>query len=215
MMWTCSLDELASKYMEAHPGIVVKRRHFGSLELRDQFELASNLGRAPALVRAPNDFAGPFAELGIVQPIDTIYDSAWQEQFFPGALKAATVRGTLYGIPDNYGYFLMLLYNRQIIDEVPSDTNAWIQQLQRFVGDPEGRYGLAYNMNEPFWLIPWLGGFGGWPLDDNDQPTLDTEGNDSSIAFRPRPAIQVQRDLARRDVRSGGCDVQGRGKRPT
>ncbi|MDI6638155.1 MAG: hypothetical protein QME82_04510 [Bacillota bacterium] len=36
------------------------------------------------------------------------------------------------------------------------------------------QYGLVYNLNEPFWLAPWLGGFGGRPL-DGTKPTLDSQ----------------------------------------
>ncbi|NIO67737.1 MAG: ABC transporter substrate-binding protein, partial [Anaerolineae bacterium] len=35
-------------------------------------------------------------------------------------------------------------------------------------------YGLAMNYRDPLWLVPWLSGFGGWLVDEDGQPTLDT-----------------------------------------
>ncbi|MBC8424920.1 extracellular solute-binding protein, partial [bacterium] len=49
-------------------------------------------------------------------------------------------------------------------------------------GRPE-RYGLVFNMAEPFWLMPWLGGFGGWVMDDAGDPTLDTEAMVGALEF--------------------------------
>jgi len=177
------LDELAVGFMEANPHIKVERVHFTNEELRDQFQAASLAGEAPVLVRAPSEFAGPFSELDIILPVTGLYDQAFLDQFFVGALESARVRGKRWGVPDNYGYHLMLIYNKAIITEVPADTDAWIAQLKALTDEAQGKYGLVYNLNEPFWLVPWLGGFGAWPLDENDQPSLDTQGVVAALQF--------------------------------
>jgi arabinogalactan oligomer/maltooligosaccharide transport system substrate-binding protein len=49
-----------------------------------------------------------------------------------------------------------------------------------------GQYGLVYNLDDPFWLIPWLTGFGGWVLDDNLNPpfpSLDTPEMVAALQF--------------------------------
>jgi ABC-type glycerol-3-phosphate transport system substrate-binding protein len=35
-------------------------------------------------------------------------------------------------------------------------------------------YGLTWNYTEPFFFVPFLTGFGGWFMDEEGNPTLDT-----------------------------------------
>ncbi len=177
------LDELAAEFMKAHPAIQVVRVHFGYEELRSQFQEAAARGQAPDLARAPGDFAGMFSELGIVQPADQLFDRQLLDQFLPGALAGAVVRGTLWAVPDNYGNHLMLVYNKKLVQEVPADTDAWIAQLKALTDAAREQYGLVYYLNEPFWLVPWIGGYGGWPLDDSDQPALATPAVVAALQF--------------------------------
>ncbi len=168
------LDRLAAAFMQAHPDIVIVREHLGYDDLRNRFRAASWEGKAPALVRAPGEFAGPFGELGIVKPLDELFSAEFLAQFFSGALAGATAKGRLWAIPDNYGGHLLLLYNRALVADVPADTDAWITQLQSLTDAANGQYGLAYPIAESYWLTPWLSGFGGWPLDAQDHIALDT-----------------------------------------
>jgi maltose-binding protein MalE len=68
----------------------------------------------------------------------------------------------------------MLLYNKSLVDQVPADTEAWVNQLETLTDPANGRYGLVFDETEAYWLIPWLSGFGGWPLDPEGKPALDT-----------------------------------------
>jgi arabinogalactan oligomer / maltooligosaccharide transport system substrate-binding protein len=169
------LDQLTASFMKENPRIRVERSHWSSEELGDQFQIASAAGHAPVLVRAPNESSGRFSTLHIIRPIRELYNEGFLERFYPGSLDAVTIKGKLWGVPDNYGYYLMLLYNKKLVSgPVPANTDAWIEQLKTLTDAGKGTYGLVYDLNEPFWLVPWLGGFGGWPLDDSDAPSLGT-----------------------------------------
>ena len=45
------------------------------------------------------------------------------------------------------------------------------------------QYGLVWNFTEPFFYAPWLGGFGGSLINDQNQPTLNTAANEKGFAF--------------------------------
>ena len=45
------------------------------------------------------------------------------------------------------------------------------------------RYGLAWNYTEPFFFIPFLTGFGGWIMDDEGRPTLDSQATIDGLEF--------------------------------
>lgn len=177
------LDELAAAFMAEHPDIRVERLHFDTEDLRVQFRAAAINGNPPALVRATGELAGPFSILEVVRPLDGLFPDGTLDGFFEGALAGARGRGRLWGLPDNYGNHLMLFYNRDLVAEVPSSTDAWISQLKALTDASSEQYGLVYDQRDPFWLMPWLGGFGGWPLDEADRPALDTQAMVDALQF--------------------------------
>ena len=167
------IDELIAEFQAAYDYITIERTHYENEALRDQFQTASLAEAAPDVVRVPNDFAGPFSTLQIVAPITDLFDDGFLAQFFDGALGPAVVGGTLWGVPDNYGNHLMLLYNKSLIAEAPATFEDLITQAA--VLTTADVQGFAYNLNEPYWGAGFYGAFGGWPLDDNDVPTFDNQ----------------------------------------
>ena len=63
------------------------------------------------------------------------------------------------GPAGNYGNHLMLLYNKALVADVPPNTDAWIAQLKTLNDPATPQYGLAYPLDESYWLIPWLACF--------------------------------------------------------
>ncbi len=175
------LDQLIADFQAANPNIKVERSHYENEALRDQFQTASLANAAPDVVRVPNDFAGPFSKLGIVAPVSELFDQAFLAQFFEGALQPAVVGGVLWGVPDNYGNHLMLIYNRDLIAKPPATFEELIAKAKELTqGDIQG---FAYNLNEPFWGAGFYGAFGGWPLDENDQPQFNNQAFIDYLAF--------------------------------
>ena len=177
------LDELAAEFTKANPTITVKRAHYSYDDLRNEFRAESFNGRPPELVRSPGEFTGPFSELKIVRPLDEIFSKGFLDQYLTGALAGATTQGKLWGLPDNYGNHLMLLYNKALVSDVPINTDNWIAQLKTLTDSAIPQYGLAYPLDESYWLIPWLAGFGGWPMDAADRPALDTVEMANALQF--------------------------------
>ncbi|MCC6568670.1 MAG: extracellular solute-binding protein [Anaerolineales bacterium] len=175
------IDGLIADFQTANPTITVERTHYENEALRDQFQTASLANAAPDVVRVPNDFAGPFSALDIVAPTQDIFDDAFLGQFFQGALDPAVVAGTLYGVPDNYGNHLMLIYNKDLIAEPPATFEDLIAKAKELTtGDIQG---FAYNLNEPFWGAGFYGAFGGWPLDASDKPQFNNDAFKNYLTF--------------------------------
>lgn len=177
------LDELAAEFMRANPGIVVERAHYRYEELSLLFRTAALAGQGPDLVRAPGEFTEPFATLDIVEPAAKLFNERIRIRFLDGALETATIDGVLWGLPDNYGDSLVLIYNTDLVSEAPDNTDEWIAQLKTLTDPESGRYGLVYNQTEPYWIVPWIGGFGGWPVDPQGNPALDTKAVVDALRF--------------------------------
>jgi arabinogalactan oligomer/maltooligosaccharide transport system substrate-binding protein len=175
------LDQLIADFHAANPNITIERTHYENEALRDQFQTASLANAAPDLVRVPNDFAGPFSALDIVAPVEDLFNQKFLDNFFQGALDPAVVGGTLWGVPDNYGNHLMLIYNKSLVATPPATFEDLIVQAKALTsGDIQG---FAYNLNEPYWGGGFYGAFGGWPLDANDVPTFNNQSFIDYLTF--------------------------------
>ncbi len=175
------IDQLIADFQAANPNITVERTHYENEALRDQFQTASLANAAPDVVRVPNDFAGPFSKLEIVAPVSDLFDQKFLDKFFQGALDPAVVAGTLWGVPDNYGNHLMLIYNKDLIAEPPATFDELIAKATELTaGDIQG---FAYNLNEPYWGAGFYGAFGGWPLDENDKPQFNNQAFVDYLTF--------------------------------
>jgi arabinogalactan oligomer / maltooligosaccharide transport system substrate-binding protein len=180
VMWTkeggTQLDEIkgvVADFTKANPNISVDVVNYDVEALRTNFQTSALAGTGPDMLWTVNDHAGIFALADLIQPVDSLgIDS---KQFVQAAYDAAMVDSKHYGIPLSYGNNLMLLVNKKLIPTVPADTDALVAAAKDFMTKNPGKYGLAWNMPEPFWLVPWLGGYGGSVFSDAGKtPTLNT-----------------------------------------
>lgn len=181
-------DQLIAEFMKANPGITVKREHYQTEDLRTNFQTAALANSGPHIVFGPNDNIGPFATMGIIQPLDKILRKEYLATFLPSALEGNKFQGKLWAIPDRIGNHLTLVYNKKMVPTPPKDSDELIRIAKQFTKDLNGdgmpdQYGLVYNLTEPFWFPPFLGGFGGWVMDENGKPTLNTPACVKALKF--------------------------------
>jgi arabinogalactan oligomer/maltooligosaccharide transport system substrate-binding protein len=167
-----------------NPLITVERAHHESNDLRELFLAASREYSAPDVVRVQNDFAGSFSSPEFLAPVNRLFDENFLNQYLPGSLDPAIVKETLWGIPDNYGNHLMLIYNKSLIDSPPNSFEDLIAQAKNLTRD--GIMGFTYNLNEPFWGAGFYAAFGGWPLDPQGKPSFNNPAFIEYLSFVSR-----------------------------
>jgi arabinogalactan oligomer/maltooligosaccharide transport system substrate-binding protein len=174
------LKGIVNDFQTKNPGITVEVVNYDVEKLRENFQTSMLANQGPDLLWTVNDHAGPFTKAGLIQPVDGL---GWDlKSFMPGALEAVKLDGKAWGIPLSYGNNLMLLYNKNMVKDPPKDTDALIKVSKDLAAS--GKQGFAYNLNEPFWLVPWLGGFGGKVFDDTGiKPTLNTDAMKKTLQF--------------------------------
>lgn len=173
----------------AHPEFAefdIHRVHYRTEDLRTQYQTAALAYGGPNLVYGPADQIGPFSIMGLLLPVEELLPRTEIDRFDPVTLPI--LDGHVYGLPDQVGNHLTLVANLALVDEVAADTDTWLEQLRETTLDTDGdgradQYGLVFNLLEPFWLIPWLGGYGGWVMNDQAQPTLDTPAMVGALDF--------------------------------
>ena len=177
LQWVYDLAEAFNQINANQQVEVVKP---GDVEaLREDFQTASLAGTAPDLLWTVNDHAGPFTAADLIQPVDGLFDLS---KYVDSALAAVKLDGKTWGVPIDNGNHLMLLYNKDLVPQAPADTDELFRVAQHLTtGD---RYGLVWNQTEPFWMVPWLGGFGGSVFAaDGVTPTLDTKAMRDTLQF--------------------------------
>ncbi len=178
------LKQQITEFQGLHKTITVKIVHYETEQLRTNFQTAAIAHAGPELVYGPNDNIGPWVTLKILQPIDTVMGQDFVKEFSPNAVGAVSYKGHVYAAPDINGNHLMLLYNKKLVTGAPpANTDDLISQAKALTDTSKKQYGLAFNENEAFWLMPWLGGFGGQVFDSSTKPTLNTQAMIDALTF--------------------------------
>ena len=180
------LESAVKKYMLEHPNVKVIVLYKETEELRSAYIISAVAGKGPDIVYGPSDQIGVFEVLGIIKPLEEIFDTSFINQFDPRGLL--WYKGHLYQIGDQIGNHLFLLYNKKLIKKPPEMMSELINIGKEITKDIDGdgkidQYGLVWNYTEPFFFIPFLTGFGGWVMDSVGNPTLNTEATVKALKF--------------------------------
>lgn len=166
-------------YRTQHPDAVVEFVPYDTENLRQQFQTAAAAGAGPELIFGPSDQVGPLSLLQLLKPLDEAMPAGFFDRFIPQSLD--TLNGHLWAAPDQIGNHLMLLYNKALVPTPPADHAAFMATAKRLTGG--GTYGFAMNMAEPYWLAPFLVGYGGWVMDATNSPSLDSQAMRDALAY--------------------------------
>jgi arabinogalactan oligomer / maltooligosaccharide transport system permease protein len=181
-----ALREVCDIYENENPEIQINLTYRETEELRSNFQSSAMGGSGPELIYGPSDQVGPFSTMGIIQPLETLFDSTFFSQFVDNAI--VKLNNHTWMIGDGVGNHLMLMYNLDLIDKPPENTNELIEIGKSLTIDINNdgkidQYGLVWNFTEPFFYAPWIAGFGDWLIVDGVKPNLDTEANRKGFAF--------------------------------
>jgi arabinogalactan oligomer/maltooligosaccharide transport system substrate-binding protein len=173
------VEQLADAYTAEHPHVTFEVANKETETLREDFLTAGLAGSLPDLLWTVNDHAGPFTDAELILPTDDLFDLS---KYVESTLAAVTLDGQTWGVPIANGNHLMLLYNKDLVETPPADTDELIAMAEELTTDEQ--YGLVYNQTEPFWMVPWLGGFGGAVFaEDGKTPTLNTQEMVDTLQF--------------------------------
>jgi maltose-binding protein MalE len=171
------LDEFAQRY----PNYQFQQLYYQTEELRPNYMISALAGKGPEMIHVASDNVGPLSELQVVKPLEDYFDQAFLDSFITEPFNANTwLNGHLYQIADRVGNHLTLVYNKKFVKEPPRTIGELIKMGKKLAVDNDGdgnpdRYALAWNFIEPYFVVPFIGLYGGWILDENNRPTLNTE----------------------------------------
>jgi len=176
------VQALTDAYTAAHPEVTFVVINKDVETLREDFQPASLAGAAPDLLWTVSDHLGPFTAADLIQPVDNLVDLSKFVSSATDAVKSPD--GQTWGVPISNGNHLMLLYNKSLMATAPANTDELVSMGQEFMKNNPGKYALVFNQTEPFFFIPWLGGFNGKVFAaDGVTPTLNTPEMTAALQF--------------------------------
>jgi maltose-binding protein MalE len=180
------LDSQLQKFKEKNPDVKVSYIYYETEELRSNFQIAALGGSGPDIVYGPSDQVGPFETMKIIKPLEELFDKEYLSKFSDMALT--WYKGHLYQIADQIGNHLTLVYNKLLVSNPPKTTSELIEIGKELTKDLNSdgipdQYALVWNYIEPFFFVPFLGGFGGWIMDEEGNPTLNDSATVKACYF--------------------------------
>lgn len=178
-------DEVIKMFEKENTSIKVKRVHYEVEDLRYNFQNAALSGKPPTLVVGPADTVGVYSAMGIIKPIKEVagFNKKMLDKLVPAGVDQLKIDGELYGVPEQIGNHLTLIYNKKYVTKVPETWDDLIAFSKKFRADNPDKYGIVYNLNEPFWFVGVLGGYGGWVFDAKNKPILNSPAMVKALAF--------------------------------
>ena len=175
------LQEKLEGFAKRYPDYQFSQLFYSPEELRTNFIISALAGKGPALIHGASDNIGPLSELKVIRSMEDLFNQEFLDSFITEPFPANTsFGGHLYQIADRVGNHLCLVYNKDLLMQPPQTMNELIEIGKKLVTDLNiagtlDCYALAWNYTEPFFAVPFIGGYGGWILDEQNNPTLNTE----------------------------------------
>jgi ABC-type glycerol-3-phosphate transport system substrate-binding protein len=125
--------EFAQKFEAANPGVTIKLEITVSDGLPTRIQTALRSGSPPDLIEGQHGWVAPYAQAGLILPLDDVMAKLDRADFIPASLDYDTFDGKLWGIPyriETHG----LIYNKGMFKaagldpEKPPET--WAQLIE-------------------------------------------------------------------------------------
>ena len=200
-------EDFFATFQKTWPNIKLEAQGFNYNVMLDKFRtvLAGNAG--PMAIRMLILGGIEFAAKGYLQPFKPEDVGYATKNFWPGAMKAFTWKGTAYGIPTN-NETMALIWNADIFKRAGLDPDkapaTWddVVKYSKQIKDKLGiaGYGLVARPNAgntPYRFMPQLWGYGGGVFDE-----ADANPNYGQIRLnspQSKQALQASYDMYVRD----------------
>lgn len=160
--------------------IIVESYNIDSLQAR--FLRMVDEGLGPDLIIGPSDWIGTFAHEEVIASIDEYLKEGEESLYIQTVINGCKYNGKLYGLPESFKC-LALIYNKDLVVSPPETIEELLKIGKTLTDEDEMRYGLVYDIENYYYQIPWINGFGGEILDSKNNPTFTSKEQQNSLNF--------------------------------
>jgi maltose-binding protein MalE len=177
------------QFSKENQGIQIKSRHLRSEEeLIDQFKAASLAGAGPEILIARIEASSVLASSSVLKPLT---DEKYYSDILSGLLEISRYEDKRFVIPFRAYDFLMLFYNKDFVQKVPTTFGELLTYCEEVNNPAEETFGFLLNAKEADWIIPFIGGYQDWIYDyDSGAISLDSEAMFQTLKFLKKIYIE-------------------------
>ncbi|MDD6069936.1 MAG: extracellular solute-binding protein [Clostridiales bacterium] len=164
--------------------------------LTDQLQLYGNDAvNGPDMYFYAHDSLGTFVEMGILSPIKDLVDDSVFEGLLPMTVEAGTYKNTQYFMPV-YFETLLFMYNKSLWEgAVPETTEELYAYMETHTDTTAGNYAVVNQHSTAYNVAPIINGFGGYIIDKDGNPGLDTKEMIEAVEYNKKfAALQADGD---------------------
>lgn len=164
--------------------------------LTDQLQLyGTDEANGPDMYLYAHDSLGTFAEMGILAPITDIVGDEVLGEMLPMTVEAGTYKDTQYLMPVYYET-LLFMYNKDLWEgEVPDTTEDLYEYMVAHTDVDAGTYAVVNQHSTAYNVAPFINGFGGFIIDKDANPGLNTPEMIEAITYNQKfAALQADGD---------------------
>ena len=178
---------------EKHTGIRVIAEYSRHEDLKANMMMLIEAKKLPDAIIIPSDHAGLYK----LFRYSTVDRTLFKAQISDRIWKSATINGSIYGAPLLQGNHLVLYYNKKYVTTPPKNWNDIFLQKRTF--DAQGIATIEWDVEEPFYFLPFIYAYGGSPI-VNGEIKLD----DKNIIN----ALNFYKELREKNIYSKECSYE-------
>lgn len=164
--------------------------------LTDQLQLyGTDEANGPDMYLYAHDSLGTFAEMGILAPITDVIGDEVLGEMLPMTVEAGNYKDTQYLMPVYYET-LLFMYNKELWEgEVPETTEDLYEYMVAHTDVDAGTYAVVNQHSTAYNVAPFINGFGGYIIDKDANPGLNTPETIEAITYNQKfAALQADGD---------------------
>ena len=147
----------------------------------------------PDMYMYAHDSLGTFAEMDILAPINEVVSEDVMADMLPMTIEAGSYKDTQYLMPVYYET-LLFLYNKALWEgDVPDTTEDLYNYMELHTDVDAGTYAVVNQHSTAYNVAPVINGFGGYIIDKDANPGLNTQETKDAIVYN-RKFAELQAD---------------------
>ncbi|MBL0778153.1 MULTISPECIES: sugar ABC transporter substrate-binding protein [Streptomyces] len=199
------LAEVAEEYEKENPHLKVKVTPVGWDVAHQKLVSAAAAGNLPDIAQMGGSYLGEFAELGVLEPVDT--QRFQKKDFFPAGWQQGEVDGEVYGVPwyvdTRVLYYRTDLAEKAGVDKAPTDWKELRALASAYQKDAGTKWGLSIQpsgLDTVQSFYPFLYSAGGEIIDEDGKVVVDSP---AAVRALKEYGAYFDKGLANKSVQPG------------
>lgn len=159
-----------------------------------RFAAQAASGQLPDLMAMDRQYVATYAARGLIEPLDECFvanDVDAEEHYYPAVLGDVMYEGEVYGIPQFWQPWAVIL-NTRVMEEAgvsaedldTSNPESMLEATEAmYQGDGNTPTRLGFDLQLPSQAQTWFIAFGGGLMDSDGRPTLDSAENIEALTW--------------------------------